>query len=338
MKTKLIGVLIGVMLMTTMLAVAKPSQIITEDTSTDIVVPTSYSADVPVWEIGDQWNYKIDTIALNFSQEGQIITLVLSIAELPLKVTDVTGDYYTLTFETVMNGQGHIYMDQGDGPINVSISFSSVVISGVVRIEKSTLGIKEISVSSVKQKVLVEIIDIPNIQLPTWLHRISAKITLDATINSDTPVALLSFPLNTGTYWNLSGTNFSITGTLQSPWLNLIYFLNKIGSLVGFEFLPPEFAALLPIVDFNDALTTLIGGNIFQIPALVGAFICMNTTEDITVPAGTYDSYNITIFGGAGQCYYAPAAGNVIKIKGNFGDVIPYITTINMELLSTTYS
>lgn len=337
MKTKVIGIIISIMLMTTLFAVAKTQQTTTQEPSINNPVSSAYSADVPVWEIGDQWTYKIDTIALNFSQEGQIITLFLSVAQLPLTVTNDVGEYYTLTFDTMMNGQGQIYLDQGDGVVNVSLSFTSVKISGTVIIEKSTLGIKEISVSADKQKLLIEIVELANIKVPAFLNRISAKITLDATIICDTPVSLLAFPLDTAMVWNLTETNFSITGTIQSPWLNLIFLLNNIGKLIGFELIQPEFAALLPVVDLHDALTVFLGDNTFLLPSITGAFFCLNK-ENITVPAGTYDAYNITVFGGAGQCYYASEAGNVVKIKGNFGDVIPYITTINMELLSTTYS
>ena len=75
----------------------------------------------------------------------------------------------------------------------------------------------------------------------------------------------------------------------------------------------------------------------FQIPAISNAFFCLNT-ENITVPAGTYEAYNITLFGGLAQCYYAPTAGNVVKITGNFEEINPDIKNINMELISTNYS
>ena len=75
----------------------------------------------------------------------------------------------------------------------------------------------------------------------------------------------------------------------------------------------------------------------FQIPAIDSAFFCLNT-ENITVLAGDYEAYNITIIGGMAQCFYAPTAGNVVKITGNLEELIPYITNINMELLSTNYS
>ena len=324
------------MLMTTLLAVAKPPQKMESKSSTELM-SSAYDADVPVWEVGDQWTYQIDNISLLYQQEDKLINLYLTIAELPLTVISTTGDFYSLEFQTSADGQAKINTDLGDGPVNISITFSNLEISGNVLIEKSTLGIKEVSAAFNKGKFTVKIINQPYIELPNFLKKISAKITMDMTTAFGTPFSLLTFPLSTGIFWNSTATNFTLNGKLQSPWLNLLNFLNNMAKLLNAEFLPPEISVLLPIIDFKEALTTLGTGNVFEIPALDDAFFCMNT-ENITVPAGNYEAYNVTIIGGMAQCYYAPTAGNVIKITGNFEEIIPYITNINMELLSTNYS
>jgi len=336
MKTKLIGMLICLMLLTTLLAVAKPPQKIENKASTETIA-SAYDADVPIWEVGDYWTYQIDNISLLYEQEGKLINIYLTIADLPLTVINTTGDFYTLEFQTSVIGQAKINTDLGDGPVNITITFSNLEISGNVLIEKSTLGIKEISAAFSKGKFTVNIINQPYIKLPSFLQKISAKITMNMTTTFSTPFSLLTFPLSTVSFWNSTATNFTLNGKIQCLWLNLINFLNKIAKLLGNEFLPPEVAGLLPIIDIKEALTTLGSGNVFQIPAIEAAFICLNT-ENITVPAGTYEAYNITLIGGMAQCYYAPTAGNVIKITGNLGELIPYITNINMELLSTNYS
>ena len=337
MKDKLIGLLISIMLLTTILVAAKPVDKMGVNTTSKTVISSSSMADVPVWQIGDVWTYQVDDISFNFSSETQSVFLSASIAELPLEVTDTTGDFYTLSFETTMDGQGHIYADQGDGPVNIEVTLTSLEISGTVRIEKSTLGIKDITISFDKQKLTFNIIDQPYLPLPSWLRIISAKITSDVDVNCDTSIALLSFPLNTGVYWNLTATNFSVDGQIQSFFFKVIYFLNNFAKLFGKGFLPLEVAALLPVIDINEALTTFLGGNVFQIPAFAKAFFCPNT-ETINIPAGTYEAYNITLMSGVGQCYYAPTAGNVIKLTGNFQYIIPLLNSIDMVLLSTTYS
>ena len=324
------------MLMTTLLAVAKPPQKRESTLSTE-TMSSAYNADVPVWEVGDQWTYQIDNISLLYQQEGKLINIYLTIADLPLTVINTTGDFYTLEFQTSAYGQAKINVDLGDGPVNMTITFSNLEISGNVLIEKSTLGIKEVSAAFSKGKFVVDIIKQPYIELPSFLQKISAKITMNMTTTFATPFSLLTFPLSTGIFWNSTSTNFTLNGKIQCLWLNLINFLNKMAKLFGYEFLPPEVAALLPVIDIKEALTTLGPGNVFEIPALVDAFFCLNT-ENIIVPAGTYDAYNITLIGGLAQCFYAPTAGNVIKITGNLEEIIPYITHINMELLSTNYS
>jgi len=335
MKTKLIGMLICVMLMTTLLAVAKPPQKIEKKSSTE-TMSTTYAADVPVWEIGDQWTYKIDDISIVNQQYGRSINLHITIAELPLTVTSTAGDFYTLDYQTSINGQCMVNVDPGAGPVNISMSFSNLDVSGKVLIDKSTLGIKEISAGFNKEKFSIEIKQ-SIIPLPRFLQKFSAKITMNIATTFDTPFSLLTFPLNTGTVWNLTSTNITINGKIQSLYLNLINFLNKIAKLFGKQLLAPEIAALLPVIDIKDALTALGYGNVFPIPAPSEAFYCLNT-ENITVPAGAYEAYNITLFGGLGQCYYAPTAGNVVKITGNFEEINPDIKNFKMELISTNYS
>jgi hypothetical protein len=333
MKTKLIVMLIGIMLMTTLFAVAKPPQKIESKSSTE-TMSTAYNADVPVWEIGDQWTYKIDNISIVVEQEGKSINLHLSIAELPLTVISTTGDFYTLEFQTTINGQYTINIDSDHGPVNLSLTFTNLDISGNVLIDKSTLGIKEISAGFNKEKFSIEIKQ-SYIPLPNFLQKISAKITMNISITFNTPLSLLTFPLNTMTAWNLTSTNFTINGKIQSNWLNLLNFLNNIAKLFGKELLPPKFSALLPIIDIEELLTALGSGNVFKIPAHYE--FCLNT-ENITVPAGIYNAYNIIFIGGLAQCYYAPAAGNVVKITGNFEEIIPHLKNIDMELISTNYS
>jgi hypothetical protein len=213
-----------------------------------------------------------------------------------------------------------------------------IEISGTLQIEKSTLAINKISVSLDKQKFTFNIIEQPFIPLPAFLHIISAKVTTNIDIDcGTTPITLLTFPLDTGTMWNLTATNMTINGKIESGWLYLIQLINNIAKLLNKEFLSSEVAGLLPIVDIHDALTVLGSGNVFSLPPIENAFTCFNT-ENITVPGGAFNVYNITLLGGIGYCYYAPTAGNMIKITGNFEGILPYLKNVNMELLSTNYS
>lgn len=337
MKLKLLGIMIGIMLLAPLLTVAQPQHPLQQEHVKNKPVKSSYSADVPVWEIGDTWTYKIEDMALNLSEAGRQINLNLDIGTLPLIVTDTTGEYYTLTFDTTMNGQGRYNTDQGYGAVNISISFTAVELTGSVRIEKSTLGIKELSASVDKQKFTFELLEQPFLPLPAFLKKITSRISMNVTTNSDSPKTLLTFPLDTETVWNSTAANISVDGNIQSIWFNILYLVNTIGSLFGMEILPSDIAALLPIININDALTTLIGGNVFQIPSIPYAFYCLNT-ENITTPAGPFEAFNITLIGGVAQCYFAPDAGNIVKISGDLAAIFPRIQRFDMELLSTTFS
>ena len=337
MKSKLIGLLICIMLLTTLLAAAKPATKIELNPTSKTQTAVSTMVDVPVWKIGDTWTYQINDISINYTTGTQSVLLYGSITELPLEVTNATGDFYTLSFATTMNGIGYITANSSDGPVNVSVTFSDLAIQGILQIEKSTLGIKNIAFSFDNQKITFNMIDQPYIPLPDWLHKISAKFTSNIDIHSDISVALLSFPLFTGMYWDLLATNISVNGKLQSFFFNVLYFINNFAKLFGLDFLPVEIAELLPIIDFNQALTNYLGTNVFQVPGFAGLFFCP-ATENISVPAGTYDAYNISLMGGIGQCYYAPTAGNIIELKGNFQDIIPFVQSVDLVLLSTTYS
>lgn len=330
MKSKLIGIIVCGMLLTSCLVLATPSETIMK--SKTEVQPLS--ADVPIWHTGDYWTYKVDTISINFDQDNQTIDLTLSIDQLPLNVTSDSGGYYTLSFSTKASGHGKINVNTEDGTINMTIDFTDVKISGHVMIEKTMLGIKSID-AQLKGTFQLNIIQLPNSNLSN--RHLPIPLTMNVTLDCGNPVSILTFPLDTGMFWNLSATDFTINGKIHSFWLNVIHFVNWIMGIFGNPILPPELEILLPVVDIKEALTTFGIGNVFSIPEVPGIFIC-NTTENIVVPAGTYDAYNISIIGGMGSIFYAPAAGNVVKISGNFQGAIPYIQSINMELVDTNYN
>jgi len=337
MKTKLIVSLVSLMLLTTIFAVAKTTPTISETPSSETSQVSSAGVDVPTWEVNDTWTYHIDDISVDFSDENISMILQISVDALPLEVTDTAGDYYTLSFETTMDGYGYLSTTVDEGPVNISVTFTDLQIQGTLKVEKTTLGLKEVMVSFDKQKFTFNLAEQPFIPLPSWLHIISARITTDVTVACDTSVTVLSFPLVPGISWDLVATNFSLNGKIQSFFFTLLDFLNDIATLFGKSFLPENIAALLPVIDINEALTMYLGTNVFQIPSIENAFFCP-FIETVEVPAGTYEAYNISLLDGLGYCYYAPAAGTIIKLTGNFQELIPFVKNIDLVLTDTTYS
>ena len=333
MKTKVMATLLCCMLLTTSLMLATASEkMMTTNAGTHHIQPLS--VDVPVWHVGDFWTYKVDNVSVNFQENNQTIYLTVSIDQLPLTVERATADSYALSFSTKANGHAIIDVDAGDGPINMVVDFTNVQLSGSIMIEKTQLGIQSID-ATLHGLFRLNIIEQPYTNLS--FHHVPIPITMNVTIAFSNPVSILAFPMDTGKSWNLSATDFTINGEIHSVWLNIIHFANAIMGFFGNSFLSPEIETLLPVVTIRDALTMFGIGNAFSIPEVPGIFTSGSTMETITVPAGTYDAYNISIVEGIGSIFYAPVAGNVVKIGGNFQGVIPFIQNIKMELIATNY-
>jgi hypothetical protein len=322
------------MLVTTVFAVAHQEH--TLSIETDTIQPTQMDDEVPIWEIGDTWTYRINDIDVDFQEENQTVQVHLEIDQLLLEVIGETPDVYELDFVGELSGTCGIDVDYGEGPIVIDLTLESTPINGNVFIDKSDLGITTLN-AYIDGTLKVNVFEQPYINPPFPIPEIPIKGEIDLNIEMDTPLAILEFPMTTLTTWNLSATNFTLDGELRSIWLHIINFINRIASIFQIELIPAELAILLPDVDLSDALDILGVVSFFEIPEIPYAFVCLQR-DNITVEAGTFDSYNISIAGGLAECYYAPDAGNVIKIEGNLQDLLPYVTDINMELVETTYS
>lgn len=328
MTMKSIGLLIGIMLVTTVFAVAQPQRPSSDDASPSSSMISS--VDAPVWEVGDQWIYKVDNITVTTNQTD----IYLSVAQLPLTVTEVNETSYILGFETAVTGHSQIDADLGDGPVNVTVSLPSLQVSGALIVDKSTLGIKALSVD-LAGRFWIDITNQPYIDFS--LPVLPFKVTTMLFSDFSSPVSILTFPLNTTLIWNSTATNLTMNGEIRSPWFYVVKIINQIATAMGNPLLPQEVDVLLPVVNVQEAFTTLGTGNVFGLPVIPGAFMCL-ATETITVHDVTYDAYNITILDGMATCYYAPTAGSIVKLSGNLEQIIPLVEHIDMELVSTTYT
>ena len=185
----------------------------------------------------------------------------------------------------------------------------------------------------------VKIKENPFIPIPLPTIRIPFDITLD--INFDNPYPILDFPLHTYKVWGLPSTNVSVDGEISSIWLRIINFINNVLRIFGIDLIPPEYAKFLPVIDIGDVLEEFRGGSVFELSAVYPVFACFNT-EDVMVEAGIFNAYNITIGEENVRFYYAPEAGNIIKmsVDGNF--IASYlgfpvvVSDINMSLIEMT--
>ena len=85
---------------------------------------------------------------------------------------------------------------------------------------------------------------------------------------------------------------------------------------MGNPLLPENISALLPVIDIKDALETKEINNTFEIKEVPSIFSCYSMDE-ITVLAGTFDSYNISVAEILGKIYYAPKLLDLLTRSDN---------------------
>jgi hypothetical protein len=335
MKGKIIGLVIVCMLISTFFAAAQPSpQFDVNDSK-----PASQQLlddPVPVWDVGDTWTYQVDEINVNFEQDNQTIDVHLEITNLPLEVTDTSGGQYTVTFSTEMTGDLYAHIVQDGEVFDIYGTLARSDITGTIYFNSATLGIAAVE-AQIQGRMDLDVKKNGDSILPFFLP---IPATIDVNIDLETPYTLLHFPLNTSCFWGLPGTNVSFDGTVQSVWLNIINFVDTlIVIFLGEEnaIIPPDFKDLFPVLDISDVMTEFGFTMPMPIPGLPTIFTCFSK-ENVTVLAGTYEAYNISMLGGLGYMFYAPEIKNIIKIDGAFADELPFVSDIKMELIATNVS
>ena len=336
MKIKLIGILICIMLTTTFITVATNTNNIqlSKPKNNEIMI-SSFDDDVPVWNKGDKWAYKIHDINLDVD-ENKTIHVHLEIGELTFEVNEVNSDY-DVQFDAGLEGDYRIIIEEENGTIDVQGKLVGTQIAGNMLFTKDNLGIKKIDykisgILTFKPNELPEDWNIPNILI---IFPIPAQIT--TTLDFGNPYTFLDFPMNDSKFWGLPETNFTVNGQIQSIWLTILNIINDIASAFNYELLPEELAALLPVIDIKEALETRGIGNIFNISEVPALFACFQK-NDVNVTAGVFEAYNISVAPinltqALGRIYYSPEVKNIIKISGELIDLLPFITNLEMELI-----
>ena len=354
MKSKIVGILVCIMLMTTFLTMATNVENVgLKEISHTQLITSSFDDDVPTWNVGDWWTYTADDINIDIEEENQSIHFHLQIDEFNLTVVADTGDFYKLDFTAEIIGDYAIDIDLGEGPINVTgeiqgkLLSKKATIDGYMLFNKTDLGIKKVN-GTISWRVIINVNEHPY-DLPFSIPPIPIPTEINLDLDWNVPYTILDFPLNTSKAWGLPATNISIAGTIKSPWLNLVHLLNTILRIPGIMEIVAAFTGtdpleiqyisdilfdILPIIDIEYVLNEYLPiGNVFEIPEIPPMLYC-NSTENITVKAGNFSAYKINLMGAddLGYIYYAPSAKNIIKITGKLGDFLPFVTDINMEL------
>ncbi len=350
MKAKIFGILVCIMLMTAFLTTAQDVKNLPVEQKSDENIPISFNqVEAPIWEEGYSWTYKIYRFNIDFIDQDIRLYTDLKIDNLYLEVIKVTEDSYELEFEGKTIGSFWIAFDLGDGPINISVELISTTIAGTMLLNKTDLRIKQIH-PKIYGTIDVKIEEQPYINFPFNLHKeIIGTIDLEIVMENPYP-PIIKFPFEIGEYWGLPATNFTFDGIIESPLLDSIdgfnRIINPILKIINDTISGPKISMLLefsnilldilPIINISYILSEYLGMiNVVEIPA-VPQIICCLGKDIVTVPAGTFECYNISLGGtNIANIYYNDTeVKNIVKVIGNFQDVIPSIGNILAELIA----
>lgn len=356
MNGKIIVGLLCLMLVIPMFSVA---DLITEkQIQKDVNTPNQLlieEAQVPIWEIGNSWTYDIDTMQFIIDgddiSENLTITVNVFFDDLTLEVSDTSGDSYRVSIlETPIQGELNLNVDLGEGPVIISAKFEDTSIVGQITYNKEDLGITQF-IGGIDGRLSINIIEQPYFDRSVF-PKIPIPMTINVEVDLDTPLSLISFPLNESLqFWGIPALNISLDGTIESIWLRIFNFIND--KIRNWGLLPPIARLLqinvedlqklsdmiddiLPTIHIKHVLENYLGkSNIVSTPDIPAIFYS-NETVEITVPGGTFEAYEIFILGELGVMYYSPEVKNIIKIQGNFEEALPFLSDINAELVAFT--
>ena len=76
-----------------------------------IPVALDLDDDVPIWNVGDKWVYRVENINIDIGEEGISLHINLDIGDLTLLVVDVSQDSYKVEFNAKINGDFTVDLD-----------------------------------------------------------------------------------------------------------------------------------------------------------------------------------------------------------------------------------
>jgi hypothetical protein len=295
--------------------------------------------EIPSWKVDQSWRYKLNNVDFLLSEvEGRNIDLHLNSGILNLRITDETLNSYIASFKTddlevSADVKFDFYTD--DDPFSLALTFKDAKLNGEIVFNKQSLGIEEINANIA---LTFDSSSLP-IELPNLIVKLIPKIPIDLAIQAkfSKPFNLIEFPIDGDSYWGVPAFTITIDGTAESIYLRILHFINKLAGIIGLEFIPPELQGFFPVIEISDILDFLGIENTIEIPETEETlrkptFECKGL-KSINIPAGTFNSYVISIAGGLGDMYYSAEKENIVKIEGYLGEFIPVADNLNLELV-----
>ena len=296
---KVISLILCMLLMCSISGAAQ--QIVTKTTNQKTSTHT-LDDDVPVWEVGNSWKYDIDQFFLSIGGTAEAIEFDANIDNCLFKVSEVTGTSYELDVSGKIKGT--FSYDNGAGTyFKGNLLFTR--LSGSMQIRKADLAAEEEFFEIKTIAILTEQSIIP-ISIP-----IPIPLTISISIEHISPRTVIDFPLYDGKINLLPTASISANILVESFVLRIAH--------IFFPDIPSEMLITQEV----------------DIPMLPYSA----NVEEITVKAGTYNAYNIEfLLGLLGSIYYAPDAGNIIKMDADVEYPGEFSVSLHTELKDTNYS
>jgi hypothetical protein len=280
---------------------------------------------IPIWEIGDSWKYRINEIVLINEDLKNPINVEFGESILTLSVIGISDDYYNLDFETKLYGIFELTISNYNiklfGKFNI---LRPLKAHGTVFIDNKDLSIRGLTLY-LSGLFKINFAD-------RLLFTLPFPIDLCIELRAEPGLKIFKFPLIVENIYGLPSFNITIDGDISSPWFRIIKIVNSFTKLFGNPLLSDEFSEFLPRIDFGEILKWYSGDNTYYVNNLTWYDVpvfAVESFENITTEAGTYESYKILFPFDMGSIYYAPEVGNMIKL------ILNPITT--MELIETTF-
>lgn len=200
LKKKIIGLFVCILLLSSMVLP------VTAILKSQELSKTSYTSDVPIWHVGDEWTYNFIESAIDFPVTYSLF------GDLTFKVVEDLGNSYLLEATTRPDGQ----FDLGNFGLKTTIL---TTFSMSLQIRKTDLAL-EYYREIIKGVFLVTI---GKITLP-----IPLQIIGNSDIEFDVPWVIMPFPLYDGKSGNLSATEFVFTNYYMKLFWGLIPVLGPL--------------------------------------------------------------------------------------------------------------
>jgi hypothetical protein len=184
--------------------------------SKNISSPLFFDDDVPVWEVGDSWTYKVKNFTVDYSDTSISVFLHGIIEDFEWTVSSTGGSDYILDFTGKITADYTIYYNTGTNEIYLTGTFKPLLtrLAGTLVFTKSSLELKDIDAQI--RGITMAVIDPLPFALPI-------PYKLDVSGNLDAVFPIIDFPIYNGKTWNSPSINIQMQATMGGP-LGLISF------------------------------------------------------------------------------------------------------------------